>query len=121
MRGCRARIPLRYPVVEAVTAALFTGVVAVFGIDVALVFRLFFVASLVAIAWIDYDFRIIPDEMSLGGLVVGLLGSFFLPVSLPAALIGAVIGGGVLWSLAAGYRKATGIDGMGGGTSSSRP
>ena len=113
--GCRVRIPARYPMVEVLTAALFVAVALRFDPDPALPFLFFFTAALVAIAWIDFDFRIIPDSLSLGGLVVGLVGSFFLPVSVPMALVGAVAGGGVLWALAAGYQKATGVPGMGGG------
>lgn len=113
--GCKTRIPFRYPVVEAITALLFVAIVARFGFGWFLPFLFFFAASLVAVAWIDLDFRIIPDEISLGGLAIGLVGSFFLPISLPSALIGAVVGGGILWGLGWGYRKATGIEGMGGG------
>ncbi len=113
--GCGTRIPFRYPLVEALTAGLFAAVGARFGFGPALPFLLFFVGSLVAVAWIDLDARIIPDAISLGGLGIGLVASFFLPVTLPSALLGAIIGGGTLWLLAAAYRKATGVDGMGGG------
>jgi leader peptidase (prepilin peptidase)/N-methyltransferase len=113
--GCKARIAVRYPIVEALTSALFVGIVARFGFGPALPFLFFFAAALVAVAWIDFDFRIIPDELSLGGLAVGLVGSFFLPVSLPDALVGAFLGGGILWGLGWAYRRATGIEGMGGG------
>jgi leader peptidase (prepilin peptidase)/N-methyltransferase len=112
---CRASISFRYPAVELMTAGLFVGISEWFGIGPALPFLLFFSTSLLAIAWIDFDFRIIPDAMSIGGTVVGLVASFFLPVSPLHALIGALLGGGILWGLALGYRMTTGIDGMGGG------
>jgi len=113
--GCRTRIPLRYPVVELVTAVLFAVVTGSFAFDLALPFLLFFTACLIAVAWIDFDFRIIPDPLSLGGLVVGLVGSLFLPVSLIQAFLGALLGGGILWGLGVAYLKMTGIEGMGGG------
>ncbi len=113
--GCKARIPLRYPIVELLTAGLFIAVGAHFGFGPTLPFRFFFIAALIAIAWIDLDVRIIPDSLSVGGIAVGLVGSFFLPVSLPMSLLGVVVGGGILWLLAVGYRYATGVDGMGGG------
>jgi len=113
--GCKERISVRYPIVEAITSALFVVILWHFGFGIFLPFLFFFAAALVAVAWIDLDFRIIPDEISLGGLAIGLLGSFFLPVTLPQALLGAAIGGGVLWGLGWAYEKSTGVEGMGGG------
>lgn len=113
--GCRMRIPLRYPVVEVLTAALFVGVAGWQTPGPATPFLFFFTAALVAVAFIDFDHQIIPDPISLGGLVIGLVGSFFLPVTVWMSLVGAVLGGGVLWALAWGYYKATGVEGMGGG------
>ncbi len=104
-RGCRARISLRYPAVEALTGALFAAVVARHGLDALTPAWWTFVALLVAAAAIDLDHQIIPDELSLGGLAAGL-------VALPAlraasgqaytdallhAIVGAVVGGGLLW------------------------
>lgn len=79
-------------------------------------FHLFFVSTLVAISLIDYDHRIIPDELSLGGLGVALLASALLPELHPewihhfpamegwvrgllGAFVGAAVGGGGLWLL----------------------
>jgi leader peptidase (prepilin peptidase)/N-methyltransferase len=113
--GCKGKIPLRYPIVELSTAALFVAVAHGFEPLVAWAFFFFFAAALLAVAWIDFDFRIIPDEISIGGTIIGLVGSFFLPLTVWNALLGAVLGSFVLWALGAGYKQATGIEGMGGG------
>ena len=62
-RSCAAPISPRYPLVEALTAALFALVVAVEGIDARLALALPFVAVLVAVAAIDLDHRIIPNRI----------------------------------------------------------
>jgi leader peptidase (prepilin peptidase)/N-methyltransferase len=113
--GCKGRISIRYPLVELSAALLFIAVAVAFESPIAWGFFFFFAAALLAVAWIDFDFRIIPDEISLGGALIGLVGSFFLPLSLVQALLGAAIGAFVLWALGAGYKRATGIEGMGGG------
>jgi leader peptidase (prepilin peptidase)/N-methyltransferase len=104
-RGCRARISLRYPAVEALTGALFAAVVARHGLDLVTPAWWAFVSLLVAAAAIDLDHQIIPDELSLGGLAAGLV---LLPVlraasgwaytgALLQAALGALVGGGLLW------------------------
>jgi len=77
-RGCRARISLRYPLVELLTGALFAAVALRFGPVPMAVVGCAFAAALVATAAIDFDHQIIPDEISLGGLAVAL-------VAVPAA------------------------------------
>ena len=94
---------------------------------VGLSFELFvgviFVALLVVISFIDLDFQIIPDILSIGGLVVGVLLAIVRPVFLYLypkfgfldALYGVLIGGGVLFVIAYGYQLITKREGMGGG------
>jgi leader peptidase (prepilin peptidase)/N-methyltransferase len=86
-RDCRGPIAVRYPVVEALTAALFVVLAtrrdlpadaAAAGVEALLV------AALVAVAWIDVDHRIIPDAITKPGIAVGLFASFLfagLPVT----------------------------------------
>jgi leader peptidase (prepilin peptidase)/N-methyltransferase len=73
-----------------------------------------FTAALLLITFIDLDHLFIPDEVSLPGIAIGLAVAL-LPggVTLPDALGGVVLGGGVLWALAWTYEKLTGIEGMG--------
>lgn len=116
-RGCRKSISLRYPVIELLTAMLFMSVFARFGLTLLLPVRDWpFVAMLVAITFIDLEHRIIPDELSLGGLVLGLLTAYWVPgLGLMASVLGAIVGYGFFWLLSWGYFKAKGRMGLGGG------
>ena len=114
-RDCRAEIPWRYPAVELGSGLLVVAFAAQLGPRAALVPALLFTLALLAIALIDWDHRIIPDEISLGGAVVGLFARGLTPAGMTEGLIGALVGGGALWLVATGYRRATGIDGLGGG------
>ena len=67
------------------------------------------------VTFIDIDFQIIPDSLSLGGIVAGLVLVWWLPVSYVDALIGLAAGGGLLIAIIYGYYLLTGKQGMGGG------
>ncbi len=116
-RGCGKSISVRYPVIELLTALLFLAVLKRFGMSWLLPLRDWpFVAILVAVTFIDLEHRIIPDELSLGGLVLGLLTAWFVPgLGLVNALAGAAVGFGLFYGLAYGYLKMTGKSGLGGG------
>lgn len=98
-----------------------TGILAVFiylkfGPTLESFIYFVFAASLVVITFIDLDHKIIPDIISLPGIVVGFGCSFLLPT--PGFLnsaIGIAVGGGILIIIAAGYYFLTGSEGMGGG------
>jgi leader peptidase (prepilin peptidase)/N-methyltransferase len=104
-RGCGGRISLRYPAIELLTGGLFLAIVLRFGVSIMTPVWLAFAAALVAAAVIDFDHRIIPDEISLGGLLLALvcvpLARSTAAMSLADALLhsaaGALLGGGVLW------------------------
>jgi leader peptidase (prepilin peptidase)/N-methyltransferase len=74
-RDCGQRISVRYPLVEAITGIAFVLCFLRFGVDWPLVVAWAFVAATVAVAFIDYDLRIIPDKIVLPGLVIGLIAS----------------------------------------------
>lgn len=116
-RSCKQPISVRYPVIELLTAMLFLAVYVRFGASPLIALRdLPFVAALVAITFIDLEHRIIPDELSLGGLVLGLLTAYWVPgLGLASSAIGAAIGFGVFALLSWGYQKARGAVGLGGG------
>jgi len=87
-----------------------------FGWHVQSLVFLIFIAALLVITFIDIDHRIIPDIISLPGIPIGFAASFLLPqITWQASLLGIVIGGGSLYTVAWGYRLITGKDGMGGG------
>jgi leader peptidase (prepilin peptidase)/N-methyltransferase len=113
-RGCRAPISARYPVVEALTGALSAGMALHFGFGLPLAGALVFTWVLVAAAFIDLDTTLLPDDLTLPLLWLGLLlnlGGTFVPLS--DAVIGAAAGYMVLWLVYQGFKLLTGKDGMG--------
>lgn len=80
-RHCGARIPLRYPAVELLTAVLFAVFVAVLGPTLEALKDCLFTALLVGLLFADFEQRILPDEFTLGGLGAGLVLAWFVPVN----------------------------------------
>ncbi len=114
--SCKVHIPLRYPMVEALTGLLFVIVIYLFGFSWATPVYWLFTASLVAITFIDLDHQIIPDVISLPGIVIGFACSFGIPwVSWTDSILGILIGGGSLFLVAFLYEILTKKEGMGGG------
>jgi leader peptidase (prepilin peptidase)/N-methyltransferase len=118
-RYCGARISLRYPLVESLNAALWALVYWRFGMGWHLPVYFVFMSSLIAITFIDLDFQIIPDSITLPGIPLGLLaGIFLLPdpmarmmsLGWKASLIGVAVGFGLYYAVAVLSRG-----GMGGG------
>jgi leader peptidase (prepilin peptidase)/N-methyltransferase len=114
-RGCKGKISLRYPFVEALTAAGYVLLALADGPGIPLLRDLVFFSLLVPIAFIDIDHRIIPNELSIVGLAAGLLLSFLPGGDWKGSVIGGLLGGGILYGTAFAYEKLTGIEGMGGG------
>lgn len=113
---CKGSIPFRYPVVEAINGGLFVLVFFYFGFSTATPVYWLLGAALVVITFIDLDHQIIPDIISLPGIVVGFLCSFGVPW-LPwlDSLLGILAGGGSLFLVAILYEFLTKKEGMGGG------
>lgn len=116
-RSCHEPISFRYFVVELVTALAAVTLYLRFGLGVEWVILFVFVSALIIITFIDLDHRIIPDVISLPGIVVGFLLSLRGepgpgPIS---SAIGILAGGGLLLAVAWAYHAATGREGMGGG------
>ena len=114
--NCGARIAVRYFAVELLTAILFLAVWLTFVWQVALVYCVF-VSLLVAATFIDFEHFIIPDEVTIGGTVVGIIASFIVPElmatgsRLSAILLSAVSalsGYGTLWLVLQGGKLAFG-------------
>ena len=112
--ACGKPIGLRYPLVEALSALLSAAAAWHFGPGLAALAALVFVWAMIALSAIDFDTQLLPDDITLPLLWVGLLlnlGATF--TDLRSALIGAVAGYLVLWSVYWGFRLATGKEGMG--------
>ncbi len=113
--GCKAAISKRYPIIELLTA-LVAGLCAWrFGYDPWLIFMLYGSFTLLALAVIDLDTTLLPDDLTYPLLWAGLLAAVLgiSPVSLPDAVIGAMAGYLALWSLYWVFKLLTGKEGMG--------
>jgi leader peptidase (prepilin peptidase)/N-methyltransferase len=116
-RSCGARISVRYPVIELIVALLFLVTTVRFGFSPLLLVRDWpLMVLFVAITFIDLEHRIIPDALSLGGLLLGLVTSFWEPRHgwMPAAT-GAALGFTVFYGFAWLYHRITKRHGLGGG------
>ena len=112
--ACRAKIGLRYPVVELAAGLLAAYCAARFGPTPAAFGAMLFGWSLVALALIDADTQLLPDDITLPLLWAGLLANLFETFApLSAAVIGAVAGYLSLWSVYWLFKLATGKEGMG--------
>ena len=115
-RFCSAPISIRYPMVEAMSGLLCLGVFLKFGPTAQAVIYFAFIATLLAITFIDIDHRIIPDIISLPGIPIFFLASLALPtLTYLDSLLGILAGGGILYLVAFAYSLLTKKEGMGGG------
>ncbi|MDJ0623469.1 MAG: prepilin peptidase [Desulfocapsaceae bacterium] len=115
-RHCPARISLQYPLVELLMAMLSLAVYTKFGLTITTAGYFFFCAALLVIIWIDIHHQIIPDVISIPGIVLGFFFSFInTNVSWQDSLIGLFIGGGILYAIAIAYYLLRKQEGMGGG------
>ncbi|WP_242510181.1 prepilin peptidase [Halorhodospira halophila] len=114
-RGCRARIPARYPIIEALTGIATATVVASHGLSPLIIGPLLLTWVLIAAAAIDYEHYLLPDALTLPVLWLGLIWSIVDPGSpTPTdAILGAVAGYLALWAIFHGHRLVTGREGMG--------
>lgn len=113
-KSCRASISLRYPLVEVVASALGVAAALHFAPGWQAAGAALLLWALLALAMIDLDTQLLPDSITLPliwlGLLFNLSGQF---VPLSDAVIGAVAGYLVLWSVYWAFKLATGKEGMG--------
>ncbi len=115
-RHCGVRIPVRYPLIEAATGFISWFVFHRFGMDADYFVYFPYGASLLVVSAIDLEHRIIPDEISLSGIVIGLLVAALTPVTaFPDSLIGSLLGGGSLLVVGMAYEAVRKQEGIGGG------
>jgi leader peptidase (prepilin peptidase) / N-methyltransferase len=134
-RRCKEPISLRYPIIEAITGLVGVLLYLKLGLTVDWAIFLAFSAALVVLAFIDLDHRILPDPITLNGIWLGMLVNVYLAppsplvsrvlrtvgieganprlIALLASVLGAIIGGGLLWGVAEAYLRLRGIEGMG--------
>ncbi len=113
-KGCKTSISPRYPLVEALTGTLIGLVAWQFGYTYTTLFAWAFTFALITLTFIDFDTQLLPDDITLPLLWLGLLfnlnGGF---IDLKSAVIGAAIGYLILWSVYWLFKIVTGKEGMG--------
>ena len=112
-RQCRTAISIQYPVVEIVTGLLFVLVAWLTPVGPLLFSRLILVAILVALFGIDLEHQILPNTITLPGIVIGLMFSAIAPPGWKDALLGTLLGAGVLYGIAAAYYAVRREEGLG--------
>ena len=136
-RYCRCRISFRYPAVELLTGLLFFFFIRKLGPTPAGVKFCIFSAMMLALAFTDLEKRLLPDEFTLGGLAIGIVFAWFVPVaigrdsfagmflylagiqvngrmeSLAEALVAAIVLSGILWAAGWVYFRVRGREGLG--------
>ncbi|HKW97835.1 MAG TPA: prepilin peptidase [Bryobacteraceae bacterium] len=133
-RYCRKPIPVRYPVVEAMTGLLFFTIVAALGPTAAAAKLCLLVALLIGLTFSDLEERILPDEMTIGGTVAGLVLAWLVPLqegvarailtaqgiyldarwtSVAEAVLGAALPAGFLWLGGLLFEKIRHKEGLG--------
>ncbi len=114
--GCQSRISPRYPLVEAACAGLFYFCALRWGLSATALAWSGFSAALLALALIDWETTLLPDDITLplmwSGLILAAL-HWNPGVSLSDAVWGAALGYASLWSVYWGFKKLTGKDGIG--------
>ncbi len=113
-RRCRQALSMRYPIVEATTSALFALATFHFGLSITTLIAWLFLSLLLSLALIDFDHLLLPDALTLPGLVLGLLLSTVSDLTGPlSAGLGAFLGGFVLLAIIGLYLLLRGEFGMG--------
>ena len=113
-RKCSSAISMRYPIVEAASGILCAYAAWHFGFGWPAVAAIIFIWALIALTFIDFDTQLLPDDITLPllwlGLIFNLYGTF---TNLNNALVGAIAGYLVLWSVYWMFKLVTGKEGMG--------
>ena len=115
-RNCKAPISLRYPLIEAVTGIVTLLIAYQYGYSWLTLAILILTWSLIVLTMIDYDHQLLPDDITIPILWLGLIINYFgLITTLKAAVLGAVAGYLILWAVYWLFKILTGKEGMGQG------
>ncbi len=134
-RRCGKKISIQYPIVEGLTGVVSVLLHSTFGLGLEWTIFLMFSAALIALGFIDLYHRILPDSITLNGIWIGMLVNTYMGQPNPlvsrlartfgvefsnaralafgGSVLGALVGGGLLWGVAEAYLRLRGIEGMG--------
>ncbi len=136
-RSCKGTISWQYPVVEALTTAIYWGTFVSYGLQWKTAVLLVFFSALIVLVFIDLNHRLLPDVITLPGIALGIVLSLLVGIEdeagtalvqlagltdssgrwgwLAGSLLGAVVCGGFLWLVGAVYFRLKKVEGLGGG------
>jgi len=115
-RNCKSKISIQYPVVEFLTGLIYLIIYLTYGLSVQTLIYIILSSSLIIIAFIDLNEQIVPDVISLPGIVLGLILSFFVSyISFINSGLGVVVGGGIILIIGLGGSVIFKKEAMGGG------
>ena len=112
-RTCQTPIGPQYPIVEVLTALMFGAAWWFYGPSMLLVSRLMFGCALIALFAIDLEHHLLPNAITLPGIVAGFVLSFFTEPGWLSSLIGILVGGGLLYAIAEAYYRLRHEEGLG--------
>ena len=115
-RNCGSKISIQYPVVELLTGIIYLIIYLIYGLSIQSLIYIILSSALIIIAFIDLNEQIVPDVISLPGIGVGLILSFFVPyLSFINSALGVVVGGGIILIIALVGSMIFKKEAMGGG------
>jgi len=95
--NCKSKISLQYPIVEFLTGLTYLTIYLIYGLSIQSLIYIILSSALIIIAFIDLNQQIVPDIISLPGIVIGFIISFFVPyISFINSAIGVLVGGGII-------------------------
>jgi leader peptidase (prepilin peptidase)/N-methyltransferase len=112
-RTCKAPVSGMYPAVEIITAIVFVITYLTYGLTLLSLVRVAFACALIVLFVTDLQHKILPDAITLPGIVIGFASSFFLPPGWFSSLIGLIVGGGFLLMISEAYLRFRGQEGLG--------
>jgi len=114
-RHCGARIAWRYPITELACAAWAVLLVDRVGLQWGFLLVAPWGFLLIALTWIDLDFQLLPDALTFPGTLLGIGWAVLQPAGVHHALLGVLVGSGILWALAELWIRVRKIEGLGDG------
>lgn len=112
-RTCRTPLSIRHPLIEALTAVMFAAAMWAYGPTLLLVSRLVFGCALIVLFAIDFEHYLLPNVITVPGIVVGFAFSVVTHPGWVSSAMGIVFGGGILWLIAEGYYRLRHEEGLG--------
>lgn len=115
-RNCKSKISIQYPIVEFLTGLIYLIVYLIYGLSIQSLIYIILSSALVIIAFIDLNEQIVPDVISLPGIVIGFIISFLVPyISFINSALGVLVGGGIILIIGLAGSVVFKKEAMGGG------